>query len=246
MPYLREQNIRHVLAHPLFAVNDRLEPQHFERCLLLFNSFELNGTRDAMQNQVLEEIIGSLTRFEIERLANKHDLEPYGPTPWIKGLTGGSDDHSSLNIGRVHTQFNGAPTLDNLLAGLDAGQGKPMGTAATPQTMAHNLYGIAYQFYKSRMPGSMDSQGQASLFPLRGQCPGPAAMRSPEHVLRPEAAREPGQDRVLVLFRQGPHSKGYDAQGGHGNQSSTTKPSWIWRMAASATCGKPRRSGRAS
>ncbi|HKI81774.1 MAG TPA: glycosyl transferase, partial [Pseudodesulfovibrio sp.] len=33
VPYLREQNIAHVLAHPLFAVNDRLTPAHFEQAL---------------------------------------------------------------------------------------------------------------------------------------------------------------------------------------------------------------------
>ncbi|WP_022663251.1 glycosyltransferase [Paucidesulfovibrio longus] len=151
VPWLREQQITHVLAHPLFAVNDRLQPHHFEKCLLLFNSFELNGTRDAMQNRVLREIIESLTRFDIERLADRHGIEPHGEEPWNKGLTGGSDDHSSLNIGRVHTELDGPASLENLKRQLALRAGRPKGIAATPQTMAHNLYGIAYQFYKSRI-----------------------------------------------------------------------------------------------
>ena len=32
--YLRTEGIVHVLAHPLYAVNDRLTPEHFEQALL--------------------------------------------------------------------------------------------------------------------------------------------------------------------------------------------------------------------
>ncbi|MGE4506969.1 MAG: glycosyltransferase, partial [Desulfovibrionaceae bacterium] len=149
--YLREQGIAHVLAHPLFAVNDRLKPEHFERSLVLFNTFELNGTRDAMQNEVLKEIIGSLSRYDVERLADKYDLTPHGEKPWEKGFTGGSDDHSSLNIARMYTVIPGQPGVPALLAALAGRTTTPAGVPATPATMAHNLYGIAYQFYKSRL-----------------------------------------------------------------------------------------------
>jgi glycosyltransferase involved in cell wall biosynthesis len=151
-PYLRQQGIAHVLAHPLFAVNERLTPGHFEQCLLLFNSFELNGTRDALQNTVLREILSSLTPRDIDRLADKHGLTPWGERPWVKGLTGGSDDHSGLNAARMFTEFDGEARVENVLAGLAARSGRPMGQAATPLTMAHNIYSIAYQFYKSRAP----------------------------------------------------------------------------------------------
>ena len=99
--YIREQGIVHVLAHPLFAVNERLTPEHFEQALLLFNTLELNGTRDEMQNSALRTIVDNLTPETIDLLANKHNIEPYGETPWVKGLTGGSDDHSGINIARV-------------------------------------------------------------------------------------------------------------------------------------------------
>jgi hypothetical protein len=119
-PYLRQQGIAHVLAHPLFAVNERLTPGHFEQCLLLFNSFELNGTRDALQNTVLREILSSLTPRDIDRLADKHGLTPWGERPWVKGLTGGSDDHSGLNAARMFTEFDGEARVENVLAGLAA------------------------------------------------------------------------------------------------------------------------------
>ncbi|MCJ2166189.1 MULTISPECIES: glycosyltransferase [unclassified Pseudodesulfovibrio] len=157
VPYLREQNIVHVLAHPLFAVNDRLTPAHFEQSLLLFDLFEENGTRDARQNQTLRDIVTRLTPMDMERLANTHKTAPWGDTPWEKGLTGGSDDHSSLNIARMFTAFTGQPTLTNVLKGLRSHTCKPAGTAATPRTMAHNLYGIGYQFYRSRI-GNMSPE----------------------------------------------------------------------------------------
>ncbi len=84
--YLRSQGITHALAHPLFAVNDRLTPAHFEQALLLFDVFEENGTRDARQNQVLRDILTRLTPVDIERLANTHNLAPRGDKPWRKGM----------------------------------------------------------------------------------------------------------------------------------------------------------------
>ena len=149
--YLRDQGIVHALAHPLFAVNDRLTPAHFERALLLFDVFEENGTRDARQNQILRDILTRLTPLDMERLANTHNIKPLGDKPWIKGIMGGSDDHSSLNIARMYSTFTGAPCLKNILSGITDHTCRPGGAAATPRTMAHNLYGIGYQFYRSRI-----------------------------------------------------------------------------------------------
>lgn len=149
VPYLREQKIVHVLAHPLFAVNERLTPEHFEQALLLFNILELNGTRDETQNNALRSIVESLSPSVIDRLAEKHSIEPYGKAPWVKHLVGGSDDHSGINIARVFTWISGAKDINDMLDALEHGRTMVMGKPATPKTMAHNLYGIAYQFYKS-------------------------------------------------------------------------------------------------
>ncbi|MBI4806132.1 MAG: glycosyltransferase [Desulfovibrio sp.] len=150
VPYLREQKITHVLAHPLFGVNDKLTPWHFERMLLLFSNFELNGTRDAFQNNILKDILDHLSPKVIETLADRHGIEPFGKTPWIKSITGGSDDHSSVNIASMYTHVPGATDLKDFLAGVDHGASRPCGRPASPKTMAHNLYAIAYQFYKSK------------------------------------------------------------------------------------------------
>jgi len=150
VPYLRAEGIVHVLAHPLFAVNGKLTPEHFEQALLLFNTLELNGSRDAFQNSALRQIAAALTPEVLERLADKHGIDPFGGAPWIKALVAGSDDHSSLGIARMHTRFSGPATVSHLLAAIPAGQGRIEGEPASPWNMAHNLCGIAFQFYKSR------------------------------------------------------------------------------------------------
>ena len=103
VPYLRSQGIFHVLAHPLFGVNERLTLGHFEQCLLLFNYFELNGARDEQLNILLQELLSRLRKVDLEKLADRYNLAPYGDRPWEKHLTGGSDDHSTLSLGRQYT-----------------------------------------------------------------------------------------------------------------------------------------------
>ncbi|QJB58402.1 glycosyltransferase [Pseudodesulfovibrio sp. zrk46] len=185
VPYLHDQGIAHALAHPLFAVNDKLTSAHFEQALLLFDVFEENGTRDARQNQVLRDIITRLSRMDIERLANIHGIEPMGETPWVKGLMGGSDDHSSLNIARMYTTFPGKPALENVLSGIDNHTCRPAGNPATPRTMAHNLYGIGYQFYRQKI-GSMQTAAsehicfrfaQSALSPVPDTAKAPASLK---------------------------------------------------------------------
>ncbi|HWR03140.1 MAG TPA: glycosyltransferase [Humidesulfovibrio sp.] len=182
VPYLRRQGIVHVLAHPLFAVNGKLTPEHFERALLLFNTLEQNGSRDAFQNRALARIVDGLTPETIARLSDKHGIEPFGPAPWKKALVAGSDDHSSLGIARMHTRFPGPANLENLLANIPAGTGQVQGEPATPWHMAHNLCGIAYQFYKSRK----------SRLPESHIC-----VRFAEALLDPAAPREKGLRPLL-------------------------------------------------
>jgi glycosyltransferase involved in cell wall biosynthesis len=147
--YLRLENLVHALAHPLFAVNEKLRVEHLEKCLLLFDLFEANGCRDALQNRVLEMILGGLDTATMDMLADRHDITPRGARPWVKGMTGGSDDHSGLNIASMHTLAGGdSPAL--FLDSVRAGSGRPAGTPATAHALARNLYSIAYQFYRNR------------------------------------------------------------------------------------------------
>ncbi|MBS3756871.1 MAG: glycosyltransferase [Desulfobacterales bacterium] len=161
--YLNRREIHHVLAHPLFDINHKLTLAHFEKMLLLFKNFELNGSRDNYQNHVLESVLKQLCPGQIETLADKHNMKPMGDQFWVKNITGGSDDHSSLNIARMYTVVSGAATKEEFFEGLKQGRSTASGEPATPKTMAHNLYGIAYQYYKStfKLEGLVDKD---SLF----------------------------------------------------------------------------------
>lgn len=148
--YLVDSEIFHIVAHPLFSINERLTVSHFEKMLLLFKVFELNGARNDGANECLRRVLSELTPETIERLADKHGMQPRMSDPWRKSLTGGSDDHSSLNIARTYTEIPGADSLSEGLAGILNEQTRVVRQPSTPLTFAHNIYGIAYQFYRNR------------------------------------------------------------------------------------------------
>ncbi len=155
--YLKDAAIPCALAHPMYAVNDRLTVAHIEKLLLLFRNFELNGDSNPESNRSLETVLSALTPADIERLANTHGISPLWPEPWRKNLIGGSDDHSSLNISRNFTQVEGAGSVDAFLAGIESGQARVVQRPSSPQAMAHNLYSIAYQFYRQKLGLSRDA-----------------------------------------------------------------------------------------
>ncbi len=150
VPYLHHAGIVHVLAHALYAVNDRLTLTHFEKLLLLFKNFELNGARNDIANEGLETVLASLTPDTIASLIDRHGIEPLFREPWKKGLTGGSDDHSSLNIARTYTDIPGEHSVEAGLATICQGQSRAVRQASQPQTMAQNFYSIAFQYYRSK------------------------------------------------------------------------------------------------
>jgi len=148
--YLNRQNIFHAAAHPLYSINGKLSSDLFEKLLLLFKVLEINGARNDRENICLEQISTSLGPDDIARMADRHDLQPYGDKPWIKCLIGGSDDHSSLNIARAYTHIEGADSTADAFHRIEANAMQVVRRPSTPKTMAHNLYGIAYQFYRSK------------------------------------------------------------------------------------------------
>ena len=161
--YLNQQTIVHALAHPTFSLNDRLTFEHFEQLLLLFNTFEMNGTRDDYQNHVLKNILENLNRERIEGFSNKYNISPFGARPWVKSTVGGSDDHSSLNIARTYTEVDDASNLHGFLEGIRDNRSRACGRASTPKTMARNIYSIAYQYYKQKFSLERYSNDEALL-----------------------------------------------------------------------------------
>jgi glycosyltransferase involved in cell wall biosynthesis len=149
-PYLKKEKILSVVAHPLYAINDKLTISYFEQLLLLFQNFELNGARNPRENKCLKQVIGRLTEDKITQLANVHDMEPLYPNAWQKRLWGGSDDHSSLNITQSYSQISGIYSPKKFASNMEGVNVEVVSRPSTPLTMAHNLYGIAYQYYCSK------------------------------------------------------------------------------------------------
>lgn len=177
--YLQEEAIFHALAHPFWSVNGRLTPRHFEMLLLLFDHFELNGGRDHRLNDGLRLLLSLLTPSDLEELAARHRLPVTAARLWPKGLTGGSDDHSSLNIGRMFTEVPGAATLKDFFQGVAQGRGQVGGQASTPLTLGHNIYSIAYQFYRQKYQLADGAPKDILLFFLEKYLRRPEAVSGP-------------------------------------------------------------------
>lgn len=145
--YLSENAITHALAHPLYSVNRKLNGDHFEKCLLLFRNFELNGARSEEQNRCLQRMLSALTEETIENFVEKHGIVPRFSLPWRKNLIAGSDDHSSLTIAISHTEVGKDGKVEDLLRAIEENQATVRGCGSTPKALARNLYSVAYQFY---------------------------------------------------------------------------------------------------
>ncbi len=158
--YLAEQDIFHAVTHPLFRINDRLRIDHLEKLLLLFKRFELiNGVRNERPVEMVDAVFGNLTPEMIERLADRHNLEPVGPEPWKKIFTGGSDDHSGAYAGRAYTLTPYAEDVHEYLAHLRRGDHAAGGEPGSSIMLGHCLYHIASSYYKSRFLGAADGKG---------------------------------------------------------------------------------------
>jgi len=147
--YLNANDIRHSCAHPLFGPNDRLSMTHLEKLVLLYKNWELNGDQAPAMNDVMLRIVNALTPETIERLACKHNLMPCFEA-WKKNITAGSDDHSSLHLADAYTEAPRAETLAEFWKAVERGSARIHARPASPQSFARNVYGIAYQFSKSK------------------------------------------------------------------------------------------------
>jgi glycosyltransferase involved in cell wall biosynthesis len=146
--WLREHNLPHSLAHPLYIQNHRLTRWHLDRCALLFKGLEvLNGAHSGTHVGALETYLKSLTPGRVHRLIEEHALEPLWPRIWDKARTGGSDDHGLLNVGRAWTQVEGRVTdgREFFRAVMNA-RCEPGGAAGHSSLLAHQLTTVAANY----------------------------------------------------------------------------------------------------
>ncbi len=149
--YLRREDVVCSIAHPLFRVNGRLTLEHFEKLLVLFPRFEvLNGIHDRLQNDLARRILGGLDRATVADLAERHRLEPWGATPWVKHFTGGSDDHGGLYIATTWTETPPAADVAEFLGHLRAGAHDAAGETGSSLRLTQSLYALAWEWYRRR------------------------------------------------------------------------------------------------
>lgn len=155
--YVHERHIAHAVAHATYAVNNKLTVAHLEKLILLFDNFEaINGSRARHSNIAWTTVLQNLSPAHIEQLERKHRLQAASRTPWIKGLTGGTDDHAGLFIGRTFTVAE-ARTVDDFLAALRARKVSAAGRHNDYHSLAFALYKIAYDFSRARSSEATNS-----------------------------------------------------------------------------------------
>lgn len=161
--YLYDHDVIHSVAHPLFQVNGLLTVDHLEKLLLLFKRFEgINGARDPRAGNMARAVLQNLTPSMIERLVDRHGIDPRDDRPWIKHLTAGSDDHSGLYVACAYTETPQAATVEELLGHLRRGEHGIAGRAGSSLRLARSFYSISYRYLQERPAAGGD--GSLDLF----------------------------------------------------------------------------------
>ena len=113
--YIVEQSIAYSVAHATYDQDGLLGFEHIEKLVLLFDVFEVkNGASGSLNNKLLHTYLQQLTKTTLDRLQQKHQIKPISTDPWVKGFTGGSDDHCGILIGSSYTECCGS-SIDDFL-----------------------------------------------------------------------------------------------------------------------------------
>ena len=128
--YIAEHKIAYSVAHACYDQDGKLSFEHIEKLVLLFDVFEIvNGGSDAHTNLLLQRYLQSLDEVTINELRRKYRIKTLSSDPWVKGFTGGSDDHCGILIGSAYTQC----TSQSMLNFLDHIRDK--------KSLAHGMHG---------------------------------------------------------------------------------------------------------
>jgi glycosyltransferase involved in cell wall biosynthesis len=97
VPFLKNEGIEHYLAHIFFPPNYNMSVADSERCFVMFDIFEKNGSRCNGVNDALEKLIKhQLTEEMLQGFAQEHKIQFGNTNPKQKYLIGGSDNHSGI------------------------------------------------------------------------------------------------------------------------------------------------------
>lgn len=122
--YLKQRQIAHSLAHPIYSVQGtRITKRLVEKLVLLFDNWEIvNGTRGTNVRQIEEKIADIYKGWEkIKHLEEIYHIPTLRSRERIS-FTAGSDDHGGMDVGRTWTQVEGAVEVKDYLKGLLEGR----------------------------------------------------------------------------------------------------------------------------
>ena len=146
--YIKKNDIAHSVAHATYAVNNKLSVDVLEKLILLFDVFEgINGCRHPDFNHTWIKVLQNLKPQDIDRMIEKHHIEPFSDDPWIKGITGGSDDHADLFIAKTYSCAQ-AQTRDEFVQALKNKKTMAHGRSNDYKSMAYIFYKIGYDFHR--------------------------------------------------------------------------------------------------
>lgn len=148
--YVRQQNLAVSLAHGVYSVNRKLTAEHLEKLILLFDVFEgLNAGRNRFNSERWRQILEGLSPELLQTLASRHRIHPWGSSSWIKGLTAGSDDHSSIFIARGYTECE-ASTPEEFVDCIRSKTTRIGGIHNSYRDLALSIYKIGHEFCRSK------------------------------------------------------------------------------------------------
>jgi glycosyltransferase involved in cell wall biosynthesis/predicted metal-dependent phosphoesterase TrpH len=153
--FLRERQLVHALAHPLYRMGPPLTRQHVERMMLLFSIWETrNGARPKEANELAARLAAGATAESIARLADRHGIDP--AHDGRIATTGGSDDHGAFDIATTWTEAKGG-TPEEFLASVGSCGSVPGGEHGTTVKLAHAVASLAVHAYREA-GGELDSR----------------------------------------------------------------------------------------
>ena len=165
VPYLRSNEIVHSLAHPFSPVNKRMKPELLHKSFLLFDTLELvNGQKDPGHQRFVDEVFQKVDRPLLERWANAYDIAPASWNPrW--GITGGSDDHSGITLGRAWTSYRGEATGADVVRAIAERRTWADGHEKTGVSYSHTAHAGTLNYFLETHPAG---EQQTLIHVLRG------------------------------------------------------------------------------
>lgn len=158
--YLAEQKLAHAVAHPLHSIDEKLTPLHFQKLILLFQHFEgINGRFNSLLSEAACQTLAALTPESIDRAISVTGLSPTHEKPWVKILTGGSDDNGGIFPGRAWTETKRTNSASDFLDKIRSGNCKAKGEGGTPLLMAHGTYSTVFDFAKAHLSKKSNDPG---------------------------------------------------------------------------------------